>query len=412
MGRHVLGPRPLDDGSSSNFCSESFGREDEDFDALSLGSWLIRETPGTLNKTVKPKFQNIEPVMNYDLSRIDISNYPPRDRSVQDRRGFLQRMLASSWSFESVRLIRLSGVIAERSIDDDRAGASRAVVVSTDCGADCDDQWAIAHLALIPLIDLKAIVTSHAPGLTPAAAAAKAREVLGALGLDKAPRVIEGASAPLARADSPRDTPGARTLIDEARGRSPRDRLTVVMIGAATDVASALLIDPSLAERIEVVAMGFESYPKGTDPWNVKNDVKAWRIVLESTVRLVVGDSVVSRRRLKMNPTEAKSVLPKDDPVSRMLIAELVRRLDEQPASAEKETGEKRTWPIWDEVTVAYLLGLTKTKTVPRLRLLDDLTFDQERSAGTIDWVTEIDRDALFRDLAHRIKINGDRKRK
>jgi inosine-uridine nucleoside N-ribohydrolase len=321
-------------------------------------------------------------------------------------------MLASSWAFESVRLIRLSGVIAERSIADDRAGASRAVVVSTDCGADCDDQWAIAHLALIPTIDLKAIVTSHAPGLTPAAAAAKAREVLGTLGLDKAPRVIEGASAPLPRADSPRDTPGARTLIDEARGRSPRDRLTVVMIGAATDVASALLIDPSLADRIEVVAMGFESYPKGTDPWNVKNDVIAWRIVLESTVRLVVGDSVVSRRRLKMNPTEAKRVLPKDDPVSRMLIAELVRRLDENPALAEKETGEKRTWPIWDEVTVAYLLGLTKTKTVPRLRLLDDLTFDQERSAGTIDWVTEIDRDALFRDLAHRIKINGERKRK
>ena len=345
--------------------------------------------------------------MNYDLSRIDITNYPPRDHSLQARRGFPQRIIVLTYFCASLCCMLLIGVINVRLTADDRRVGRRAVVVSTDCGADCDDQWAVAHLALIHTIDLKAIVTSHAPGLTPAAAAAKTRSVLASLDLKKTPRVIEGASSPLSRGDTPRDTPGARTLIDEARGRTSHDRLTVVMIGAATDVASALLIDPSLAERIEVVAMGFESYPKGTDPWNVKNDVKAWRVVLESNVRLVVGDSEVTRRRLKMNPTEAKRRLPQNDPVSLMLIGELVRRLDENPAFAEKETGEKRTWPIWDEVTVAYLLGMTKTKTIPRLRLLDDLTFDQERSAGTIDWVTEIDREALFVDLADRIKTNA-----
>lgn len=349
--------------------------------------------------------------MNYDLSRIDISNYPPRDRSLQDRRGFLQRMIDLACFCASLCCLHVIGLIDVRSTADDRPVGRRAVVLSTDCGADCDDQWAVAHLALIPAIDLKVIVTSHAPGLTPAAAAVKTRSVLATLALKEPPRVIEGASTPLSRDDTPRDTPGARSLIDEAHGRTSHDRLTVVMIGAATDVASALLIDPTLAERIEVVAMGFESYPKGTDPWNVKNDVKAWRVVLESNVRLVVGDSEVTRRRLKMNPTEAFRLLPKNDPVSLMLIGELVRRLDEHPAFAEKETGEKRTWPIWDEVTVAYLLGLTKTKTVPRLRLLDDLTFDQERSAGTIEWVTEIDRDALFADLADRIKTYAARRR-
>ena len=93
--------------------------------------------------------------------------------------------------------------------------------------------------------------------------------------------MIAGSSRPL-EGDTPRPTPGVEFLIDQARGRSADDRLVVVVLGAATDVASALLIDPTLADRITIVAMGFDGWPEGRDPWNVKNDVRAWRVLLES----------------------------------------------------------------------------------------------------------------------------------
>ena len=43
----------------------------------------------------------------------------------------------------------------------------RPVVLSTDCGCEMDDQWALALLALSPAIDLRAVVGAHCPGLTP-----------------------------------------------------------------------------------------------------------------------------------------------------------------------------------------------------------------------------------------------------
>src|SRR5256885_11036915 len=37
-----------------------------------------------------------------------------------------------------------------------------SVVLTTDCGADIDDQWALAHVALSPELDLRGVVTTHA----------------------------------------------------------------------------------------------------------------------------------------------------------------------------------------------------------------------------------------------------------
>ena len=63
-------------------------------------------------------------------------------------------------------------------------------------------------------------------------------------------------------------------------------------------------------------------------------------------------------------------------------------------------SGAPGTVPIWDEVTVAFLLGLTRQEVRPRPRLRDDLSFDHERPRGTITWITAIDADRLWTDLA------------
>jgi purine nucleosidase len=281
------------------------------------------------------------------------------------------------------------------------------VVLTTDCGTEVDDQWALVHLALSPAIDLKGVVTTHAPGMpAPATAfsAKVAREWLGRLRLHEEPEVYPGSSQPLADKVHPHPNAGVRFLIEQSRGHSADDRLTVLVIGAATDVASALLVEPSLADRIAIVAMGFEAWPRGGDPWNVKNDVKAWQVLLESRATIVVGDCSVTRRDLAMSAAKAHSLLDGAGETGRALVALLEGWLKEHGALAKSETGSPASWPIWDEVAVAYLLGLARVEGLPRPALRDDMTFDHAKAHGTIEWVRSVDSDRLWADLVARLK--------
>jgi purine nucleosidase len=284
--------------------------------------------------------------------------------------------------------------------------ARRAVVLTSDCGCEVDDQWAVAHLALSPEIDLKGVVTTHAPNLAQPAAETSARtvrEVLAQLHFQPVPPVIAGSSEPLGDKTKPRLNPGVTFLLDQARGHSADDRLVVLIIGAATDVASALLADPTLADRITIVAMGFDGWPEGKDPWNVKNDVRAWQVVLESKAPIVVGDATVTKRRLQMTPEKARALFRGDAAAGSFLATSLEAWLGENGKIAESVTGSPASWPIWDEVVTAYLLGLTKTETHPRPALRDDLTFDHAAARGTITWITEIDTDRLWADLVAKL---------
>ena len=183
------------------------------------------------------------------------------------------------------------------------AQSRRAVVLTTDVGAEMDDQWTLAHQALAPEIELRGAITTHAPSLAaPAAetAARVAREVLKHLPIRRHPPVFAGSSVPLARDGVAQKNPGVEFIIRESRGFSPGHRLAVLVIGAATDLASALLLDPTLGERIEVIAMGFDDWTEGGDSWNVKNDPQAWRVLLASSAPITIGDAKVTKRELAM----------------------------------------------------------------------------------------------------------------
>lgn len=282
----------------------------------------------------------------------------------------------------------------------------RAVIVTTDCGAEVDDQWALAHLALSPEIALKGIVTTHAPSLAAPAAqtsAKTARFVLDRLGIKNPPPVVAGSDVPLNRDSAPRDNAGVRLLLDAAKGHTSDDRLVVVMIGAATDVASALKLDPTWADRVTIVAMAFSGWPDGDDPWNVKNDVRAWQIVMSSRAPLVVGDARVTRRRLLQTSESAHDRFGAKGPRGAFLVSILDGWLPEHSKMAQSVTGAPGAWPIWDEVVVAYLLGFTKQEERPRPVLKIDRSLDHSKPNGTITWITDIDGDRLWEDLAKKL---------
>ena len=301
----------------------------------------------------------------------------------------------------SIGVTLLAGIMIAQPAD------RRAVVVATDIGVEVDDQWTLAHLALSPEIEVRGVVTSHAPNLAPPAAETSAKyanELIARLPVRSRPRVVVGSSKPLTDPGKPLNGPGVDFLIEQAKGRAAENRLTIVLIGAATDVASALLTDPTWADRVAIVAMGFNGYPAGGDPWNVKNDPIAWRIVLESRTPLVVGDSEIGRRALRMTPDRAHTLLTTLPDPAPALLGRFDSWIAANAKLAKADTGSPIVWPIWDEVTTAYLLGMTKTESRPRPRLRDDLTFDLDNPRGTVEWITTIDEGRLWPDLVAKIK--------
>jgi purine nucleosidase len=82
------------------------------------------------------------------------------------------------------------------------------------------------------------------------------------------------------------DSPGARFIIEEALKDDPRP-LHVAFLGPLTDMASALLLEPSIAERsVRVVWIGGGEWPVGGFEYNLWNDVHSANVVFRSKVEV------------------------------------------------------------------------------------------------------------------------------
>src|SRR5438105_3813040 len=60
-------------------------------------------------------------------------------------------------------------------------------------------------------------------------------------------------------------------------------------------------------------------------------------------------------------------------------------------------------WVIWDEIVVAYALGLARGHEVPRPQLQPDLSFSHPDTMKRITWLDEIDTEQLWRDFTRKI---------
>jgi len=289
-----------------------------------------------------------------------------------------------------------------------------AVILTTDVGTETDDQWAVAYLALLAdagVIDLLGIVTTHAPNVErpPAETAARvARKVLETLNLGNPPRVVAGSNVPLEDAETPLSGAGGKFIVETARSFSPANRLTVLSIGAATDLGDALLTDSEIADNIRVVAMGFEGWPRGGDPFNVKNDPRAYEVILASRAPLTVGAADVCVRHLTEDRESVARHTQGGGPAGDALRASFESWIARKEALCRKYTGRK-AWPLWDLITVACLLGMATDEEHPRPRLREDLTFDHgpfgpEEGQGVIRWITKVDEERLWADFEGRLK--------
>jgi purine nucleosidase len=284
--------------------------------------------------------------------------------------------------------------------------AKTPVILSTDVGNEIDDQWAITYMLLTPEFDVRGIVSAHGPSL-PAPSAHSTYKVLldvveRRLGMLSHPPLFEGSSEPLADRQTPRKNRGVEFIIETSKLFSAENRLVVLTIGAATDVASAILEDPSITNRISVVAMGFKSLAEGGKEFNIENDPKAWQVILDSDVPVTIGAGDVCQRDLAMSFDHAKQLVSERGPVGAWLWDDYQNWYFRNVKPWRKDDFSK-PWVIWDTVVLAHERGMTTYKEIARPRLADNLSFEKANTTKTITWITGVDSKRLWEDLSHEL---------
>lgn len=143
--------------------------------------------------------------------------------------------------------------------------------------------------------------------------ARKAIALARASGLRGIPDPVRGADEVLVRPASgriedtvPRESPGARLIIEEARRASPHKPLLIIAGGPLTTVANALLLAPEIASNLVVFNLTVSSYGyNGKDGWSAYIVAKKTRYVDWGGGAFWDKDSVFTARdfeRLPENP--------------------------------------------------------------------------------------------------------------
>lgn len=168
------------------------------------------------------------------------------------------------------------------------------MIVHTDCKNEADDQYAVAHHLMTPKFAVKGLIAGHFDkanqGRYPDGGTAKASydEIIKVLDLmhvkDEYP-VFMGSARPLADENTPNICPGAQFIVDEAMKDDPRP-LFIAMQGAITDLASAILMEPKICERMTAIWIGGGVYPEGGFEFNLMQDINAANVVMKSKMPL------------------------------------------------------------------------------------------------------------------------------
>ncbi|MDX8337545.1 nucleoside hydrolase [Draconibacterium sp. IB214405] len=184
----------------------------------------------------------------------------------------------------------------------DYAGVINArvrVIVDNDFGGDPDGLFQLAHHLLSPSVEVKGIVGSkhYDGGFYDAPGDAKysckmVNELLAAMHMTESYSALEGASYELPETLTPIVTEGAEAIVREAM-RTDTDKPLYVVCGAGlTNIASAFLMEPKIAERLTLIWIGGTEYEGIADPppgaskrweYNTGIDVKACQVVFNQS---------------------------------------------------------------------------------------------------------------------------------
>ena len=282
------------------------------------------------------------------------------------------------------------------------------VVIDTDAYNESDDQFAIGYLLRSKeKLNTKAIYA--APFLneivdTPKEGMEKSYdEILNILSLMREETtVLKGADRFLDDEKTPVISPAAQDLAERVKNYSPQNPLYVISIGAITNIASAILLNPQVAENAVVIWLGGHArHYHDILEFNMQEDIAAARVVFGSGVPLVQLPCCGVVNAFAVSGAEFDYWFSGKNELCDYLV-------DHAAKTAERyKPGKAWSRVIWDVTAVAWLLNDDNRFMLSRIEptyMPSYEGFYEENPDGVpMGYVYYIRRDNLFNDLVEKL---------
>lgn len=147
---------------------------------------------------------------------------------------------------------------------------------------------------------------------------------------------------------TPRPSAAAQKIIDEVKHLSAGETLDILILGAVTNIASAIQLDTTIVKKIRVYMLGARYYADkkvwDKDEFNIRNDLNGFNYLLNHPQLDLHVMPVNVAFDLKFQRTVCKELLSKPDSLSQLLLI----RWDEVHAGKQ--------WIMWDLALVDAFL--------------------------------------------------------
>ena len=180
------------------------------------------------------------------------------------------------------------------------AGERLRVIIVSDATNEIDDIWAIALALLYPeRFEIEGFVGSNYDhthsGIGPRSIAMSVNEIHNILekaGMGGAYPVFAG-SHPMQYEFAPGIADGIDFIVERAMAGTPDNPLWVIGLGSSTDLASAYLTNPAIADRVIMFwhARTENTWPQRAHNYNIKGDMHAARMMFHAPFPLVLFDT-------------------------------------------------------------------------------------------------------------------------
>lgn len=265
----------------------------------------------------------------------------------------------------------------------------RKIIVDADTANEVDDLFAIVRAVLEPSFQLEAITSAQwhtqerAPNDTVGASQKLNEDILRLMNRTHIP-LPEGSNFPMVNTHRPQPSDAADFIIETARKCSTEKKLSVVILGPATNIASAVLLAPDIIPKLAVYYLGFWHHPE-TNTWskrefNTNNDPNAVNLLLNTAgLEFHVMTASTSQHLVFQ-----KSIVDQHLKGKGGIADYLVNRWENYDRFWQETDKDKQRWIMWDVAIIEALAS-------PDLAVEQEFMSPHDNLARTIKAYTKID---------------------
>lgn len=284
-------------------------------------------------------------------------------------------------------------------------GKRLKLILDTDTYNEIDDQFAIFYALFsqdrIDLQGIHAALFYNSRSESPEDGMEKSyeeiRKILSYAAADER-LAYRGCRKPLRNTQEYEESEAVEHLIECAMKCTADDPLYVVGIGAATNIASAIMKAPEIMDRIVVVWIGGNTYDwVSKEEFNLDQDPVAGKVLFDCGVPLIQVPAFGVTGFLLTSIPELEYCLEGVNEIGDYLVR-----------NVKEYEHEDFVWskPIWDVGAIGMLVNpaWAPSKLVHAPIITEDGRYAYDDRRHLIRYVYEMDRDTIFRDMFCKIR--------